>query len=115
MPRGKRKADETEDYQSLYEIASPRYRIKSVSRSVDTGINVTSDHVSQRNGHSVESHTASVDLLQAPDTVSGPSCSKKTRKQKDLDTSAPEKRGAIFKKQCPKTILDRVERVIQQR
>ncbi|KAI0792163.1 hypothetical protein C8Q75DRAFT_754676 [Abortiporus biennis] len=37
------------------------------------------------------------------------------RKKKDPNEPAPEKRLAIFKKQCPKNILERVERVISQR
>ncbi|KAH9952030.1 hypothetical protein B0H21DRAFT_10402 [Amylocystis lapponica] len=40
---------------------------------------------------------------------------KKQRKQKDADAPVPEKRAAIFKKKCPKNILERVERVISQR
>ena len=31
------------------------------------------------------------------------------------DASVPEKRGAIFKKRCPKIIWERVERVMSQR
>lgn len=42
---------------------------------------------------------------------------KKQRKKKGVDPDAlvPEKRGAIFKKACPKNILDRVDRVMSQR
>ena len=42
---------------------------------------------------------------------------KRQRKAKDPDAPAdqPEKRGAIFKKKCPKNILERVDRVISQR
>lgn len=42
---------------------------------------------------------------------------KKQRKKKVVDPNepAPEKRGAIFKKACPKNILERVDRVMSQR
>ncbi|CCM05137.1 uncharacterized protein FIBRA_07345 [Fibroporia radiculosa] len=40
---------------------------------------------------------------------------KRQRNQKDPDTPASEKRGAIFKKKCPKNILERLDRVISQR
>ena len=40
---------------------------------------------------------------------------KKARKAKDPSAPAPEKRGAIFKKACPKAILERAERVAVQR
>jgi hypothetical protein len=44
------------------------------------------------------------------------STTKKPRKDaQDLDVTVPEKRGAIFKKSCPKNILDRVARVMSQR
>ncbi|EMD38028.1 hypothetical protein CERSUDRAFT_134570 [Gelatoporia subvermispora B] len=33
----------------------------------------------------------------------------------DPDALAPEKRGAVFKKKCPKNILERLDRVISQR
>ncbi|KAG6852372.1 hypothetical protein C0991_000279 [Blastosporella zonata] len=39
----------------------------------------------------------------------------KSRKKADPNAPKPEKRGAIFKKSCPKNILDRVERVMSQR
>lgn len=43
--------------------------------------------------------------------------SKKARTKKVLNPDAPavEKRGAREKKSCPKTILDRVDRVMSQR
>ena len=40
---------------------------------------------------------------------------KKARKAKDPAAPAPEKRGAMFKKACPKNIIERVERVMAQR
>ncbi|RDX56548.1 hypothetical protein OH76DRAFT_395626 [Lentinus brumalis] len=40
---------------------------------------------------------------------------KRQRKAKDPDAPAPEKRGAIFKKMCPKNIIERVQRVMGQR
>jgi hypothetical protein len=40
---------------------------------------------------------------------------KKPRKKRDPGATEPEKRGAIFKKQCPKNILERVDRVMSQR
>ncbi|KAG5652310.1 hypothetical protein H0H81_005460 [Sphagnurus paluster] len=46
---------------------------------------------------------------------SQPAKASKTRKKADPDAPKPEKRGAIFKKSCPKNILDRVERVMLQR
>ncbi|KAF8070819.1 hypothetical protein FPV67DRAFT_1488842 [Lyophyllum atratum] len=39
----------------------------------------------------------------------------RSRKKADTDQPPTEKRGAIFKKSCPKNILDRVERVMSQR
>ncbi|RDB22884.1 hypothetical protein Hypma_009779 [Hypsizygus marmoreus] len=44
--------------------------------------------------------------------VSKPS---RSRKKADPNAPKPEKRGAIFKKSCPKNILERVERVMSQR
>ncbi|KAG6845270.1 hypothetical protein H0H87_011679 [Tephrocybe sp. NHM501043] len=46
---------------------------------------------------------------------SKPSKGGRSRKKADADAPKPEKRGAIFKKSCPKNILDRVERVMSQR
>lgn len=41
---------------------------------------------------------------------------KKSRSDpQDSDGTAPEKRGKIFKKSCPKNILERVARVMSQR
>ncbi|KAI0748338.1 hypothetical protein C8Q80DRAFT_1270759 [Daedaleopsis nitida] len=37
------------------------------------------------------------------------------RQRKDPNAPVPEKRGAMFKKACPKNIIDRVERVMSQR
>lgn len=49
-------------------------------------------------------------------TDAGKSKPKKTRKDSDFEAPpAPEKRGAIFKKRCPKNIIERAERVISQR
>ena len=48
-------------------------------------------------------------------TKARPKVSKDPKKKKDPDASAPEKRGAIFKKKCPKNIQDRVSRVFAQR
>jgi hypothetical protein len=41
--------------------------------------------------------------------------SKRLRKDPQSPDATPEKRGAIFKKACPKNILDRVARVMSQR
>ena len=47
---------------------------------------------------------------------SSPKSPKKPRKEpQGSDVTSPEKRGAIFKKSCPKNILDRVARVMSQR
>lgn len=75
--------------------------------------------------------SVSVSVLSEPQTQSRPDPSttlggsneaqppkKKQRTKKkiaDPDAPAPEKRGAIFKKACPKNILDRVDRVMSQR
>jgi hypothetical protein len=40
---------------------------------------------------------------------------KSCKDPQDSDVTAPEKRGKIFKKSCPKNILDRVARVMSQR
>lgn len=40
---------------------------------------------------------------------------KRARKEKDPSKAPPEKRAARFKKACPQSILDRVERVLTQR
>jgi hypothetical protein len=40
---------------------------------------------------------------------------KRQKKTKDTDESAPEKRGAVLKKKCPKNIEERLERVMTQR
>ncbi|KAI0934905.1 hypothetical protein AcV5_006599 [Taiwanofungus camphoratus] len=40
---------------------------------------------------------------------------KRQRHKKDTDVPIPEKRGAVFKKRCPKNILDRLDRVFSQR
>jgi hypothetical protein len=56
-------------------------------------------------------------VLQNPATNSAaPPPAKKQRKKKvDPDAPVPEKRSAMFKKACPKNILDRVDRVMSQR
>jgi len=43
------------------------------------------------------------------------SSSSPKKSRKDSDVTAPEKRGKMFKKSCPKNILDRVARVMSQR
>lgn len=53
-------------------------------------------------------------VLDTP-PVAKPPPIKRQRKMKDADAPAPEKRGAIFKKKCPKTILERLDRVASQR
>lgn len=50
-----------------------------------------------------------------PLVIDSPPKPKRQRKAKDPDAPAPEKRGAIFKKKCPQNIIERVERVMQQR
>ena len=50
-----------------------------------------------------------------PVVADSPPKAKRVRKTKDPAAPAPEKRGAIFKKSCPKAILDRAERVASQR
>ena len=50
-----------------------------------------------------------------PIELDSPPKAKRQRKAKDPDALAPEKRGAIFKKVCPKNIIERVERVMGQR
>jgi hypothetical protein len=55
-----------------------------------------------------QNHATKIEAAQPP--------AKKQRKKKaDPDAPVPEKRGAIFKKACPKNILDRVDRVMSQR
>jgi len=44
-----------------------------------------------------------------------PPPAKRQRKKKDPDAPVPEKRGAKFKRACPKAILERVDRVVSQR
>ena len=51
----------------------------------------------------------------APASAASQPQPKRQRKAKDPDAPVPEKRGAMFKKACPKNILDRVERVMAQR
>lgn len=53
-------------------------------------------------------------VLDTP-PVAKPPPIKRQRKMKDADAPAPEKRGAIFKKKCPKNILERLDRVASQR
>ena len=55
-----------------------------------------------------------IDTTPSPPPAKQPPA-KRQRKQKDPDANQPEKRGAIFKKACPKNILDRVDRVMGQR
>lgn len=52
---------------------------------------------------------------QAPPTSLPTTKRLRKNPQKDLLSAVPEKRGAIFKKACPKNILDRVARVKSQR
>lgn len=49
------------------------------------------------------------------DSPPAPSPKKRRRGAKDPDAPVPEKRGAIMKKKCPQNILDRLERVRDQR
>ncbi|KAG1855009.1 hypothetical protein F4604DRAFT_1590918 [Suillus subluteus] len=44
-----------------------------------------------------------------------PPVKKQRKKKKDPNEPAPEKRGAMFKKKCPQSILDRVDRFMAQR
>jgi hypothetical protein len=55
----------------------------------------------------------SSNLITAPETTPA----KRRRKEKDVDTplDVVEKRAAIFKKACPKVIMERVDRVMSQR
>jgi hypothetical protein len=50
-----------------------------------------------------------------PATAPAPPAKKKARRTTDPGAPQEEKRGAVFKKGCPKNILDRVDRVIEQR
>ncbi|KAH9064114.1 hypothetical protein EDB87DRAFT_1374111 [Lactarius vividus] len=55
-------------------------------------------------------------LRQQEQAQTSPSKAKRLRKDpQSSDVSLPEKRSAIFKKSCPKNILDRVARVMSQR
>lgn len=71
-------------------------------------------------GYSTYTYAASYPAAPVPGASSNPPvaskpAAKRQRKAKDPDAPAPEKRGAIFKKACPKNIIERVERVMQQR
>lgn len=70
-----------------------------------------------------DSHPYSYPAKPAPPVSHGratnldaPPPAKKQRKKKaDPNAPVPEKRGAMFKKACPKNVLDRVDRVMSQR
>jgi len=54
--------------------------------------------------------------LQRQTPQTSPSKAKRSRKDpQSSNVTLPEKRGAKFKKSCPKNILDRVARVMSQR
>ncbi|RPD66345.1 hypothetical protein L226DRAFT_550337 [Lentinus tigrinus ALCF2SS1-7] len=59
--------------------------------------------------------TATAGSSVNPIALDSPPKAKRQRKAKDPDAPVPEKRGAIHKKQCPKNIIERVERVMAQR
>ena len=52
---------------------------------------------------------------QATSSAAPPPAKKQRKKKADPNAPVPEKRGAIFKKECPKNILERVDRVMAQR
>ncbi|THG97957.1 hypothetical protein EW026_g4159 [Hermanssonia centrifuga] len=54
-------------------------------------------------------------LLDSPPPLAKAPAAKRQRKTKNSDAPPPEKRGAIFKRKCPQNILERLERVNQQR
>ncbi|THH05732.1 hypothetical protein EW145_g4583 [Phellinidium pouzarii] len=93
MPRAKRKLES--DYASGSVTASSSKIFAALdSRDVDTKTNLKA----RRDKPAVEKPKA-----------------KRAKKSKDADASVPEKRGAIYKKSCPKNILERLDRVISQR
>ena len=57
----------------------------------------------------------SVPQNMATSSKAQPPAKKQRKKKADPDAPVPEKRGAMFKKACPKNILDRVDRVMSQR
>jgi hypothetical protein len=52
---------------------------------------------------------------RAADIPAQPPAKRQRKKKADPDAPVPEKRGAMFKRACPKNILDRVDRVMSQR
>ncbi|KAL1944646.1 hypothetical protein VTO73DRAFT_3076 [Trametes versicolor] len=71
-------------------------------------------------GYSTYTYASSYPAAAVPGPSSNPPvaskpAAKRQRKAKDPDAPVPEKRGAMFKKACPKNIIERVERVMQQR
>ena len=67
----------------------------------------------------VSSQSTTAVLPEAGSSQTAPPPPKRGRKKAapaaDASGSQPEKRGAVFKSQCPQNILDRVERVMTQR
>ncbi|KAH9946354.1 uncharacterized protein BXZ73DRAFT_95853 [Epithele typhae] len=67
------------------------------------------------NASTSHSAGAGAGTARDPIPVDTPPKAKRARSTKDSSAPAPEKRGAIFKKACPKNIIERVERVMSQR
>lgn len=108
MSSRKRKAVDVDSYSNWVPTVPPPNASKSTTYPSQASMSTSTPHGSQRN-------PIELDLTPPPPSPAPLPPAKKQRKKKDPNDSAPEKRGAIFKKACPKNILERVERVISQR
>ncbi|KAI5124074.1 hypothetical protein M0805_003901 [Coniferiporia weirii] len=118
MPRGKRKledgyTDEAYSYSYYGRSASNAY-MSQPSRASGSVVTVsTSRLLMALDGREVDAGISGRAEMTFEETEKPKP--KRARKAKDPDAPVPEKRGAIFKKACPKSILERVDRVISQR
>ncbi|KAJ3477870.1 hypothetical protein NLI96_g10165 [Meripilus lineatus] len=110
----KRKAAEYDPYTDWVPTVPPPHCTSSSQASSSRLSGPSSSLPSGSQANPIE-----LDLTPPPSPPPAPPPSlppaKKQRQKKDPNEAAPEKRGAAFKKKCPKNILERVERVISQR
>ncbi|KAF5378349.1 hypothetical protein D9615_008763 [Tricholomella constricta] len=87
----------------------------SASPSMKSGIATASHSLTKVEAQPKGAHASQLAKEIPQPGPSQPPKASRSRRETNPDEPEPEKRGAIFKKSCPKNILDRVERVMSQR
>lgn len=104
MSYGKRGRGELDSYPSCSHYTA-RYNAHTARYNAQTAL---------ASGSAPVPKSRLLNLLDAHEEDEKPKV-KRARKEKDPSKPPPEKRAARFKKACPQSILDRVERVLTQR